>query len=176
MISSKILSNLTFERDAAKARRPSTLRWALYMFQSKFLIIAVLLMSSLPAHARGDVVLFGQGDMETMYQWEISNEKFNAQPSWSPTAGAPPLAINKAVEIADAWIKSKNPEIKKFSLSSVAFFASENWESQPSQRWYFRIEFHPIVSGQRLYGGQFIAVVLFDGTVVEPRAEKRGLK
>lgn len=146
------------------------------MPRTLYLIIAVLLTSPLSAHARGNVVLFGQGDMETMFQWEISSEKFNSQPSWSPTAGAPPLAINKAVAIADAWIKKKNPEIKKFSLSSVAFFASQNWEAQPSQRWYFRIEFQPIVSGHRLYGGQFIAVVLFDGTVVEPRAEKRGLK
>jgi len=140
-----------------------------------FSLLTILILSAFPrfAQAQGNVVLFGQGDMKTMYQWEVSSQKFSTQPRWSPSSGAPPLTIEKAVEIATEWIKKKNPEIKNFALTSVAFSVGQAWEAQPSERWYYRIEFQPIVGGQRLYGGQFIAVVLFDGSIVEPRAENR---
>ena len=35
-------------------------------------------------------------------------------------------------------------------------------------QWYYKIEFDPIIGGQMLFGSQFTAVVLLDGSVVEP--------
>lgn len=137
------------------------------------LIVAVCSVCPLAAHAQGEIILFGQGDMETMYQWEVPRQKFVAQPRWTPSSGAPPLAIGKAVEIAESWIKKKNPELKTFSVSTIAIAVSHTWDAQPQDRWYYKIDFQPVVSGQRLYGGQFVGVVLFDGSIVEPRAEKR---
>lgn len=119
-------------------------------------------------------MLFGQGDMETMYRWSVPRNRFVAQSPWTPAAGAPPLAISKAAEIAEAWIKAKNPEIKKFAVASIALTVGRTWGPESKDRWYYRIEFQPVVGGQRLSGGMFIAVVLFDGTVVEPRREGTG--
>jgi hypothetical protein len=135
-------------------------------------LLTVIAVWSPLAFAR-DITLFGQGDMETMYNWAVATEKFEAQPQWSPSAGSPPLSIAKAVEIADAWIKKQNPDVKRFAIASIALARADGWGASAAERWYYRIEFHPIVGGRRLYGGQFVAVVLFDGSVVEPRAEKR---
>ena len=136
-----------------------------------FLFVLTAAWSSL-ALAR-DVTLFGQGDMDTMYNWAVPSEKLEAQPQWSPSAGPPPLSIAKAVEIAETWIKKQYPEVRQFAIASVALGRANAWSSSTAERWYYRIEFYPIVGGKRLFGGQFIAVVLFDGSVVEPRAEKR---
>lgn len=151
---------------------PSNNCWAYTMF--RYLIAAVFFLG-LPttASAQSDVVLFGQGDTQTMYQWVVPWKKFVAQPQWTPSSGNPPLPIAKAAEVADAWIKKKNPDIKAFSISSIALAVSHTWHGKPEDRWYYKIEFQPIVGGQRLFGGQFLAVVLFDGTVVEPRPERR---
>jgi hypothetical protein len=120
-----------------------------------------------------DVSLFGQGDMDTMYTWAVPREKFDAQLQWSPSAGSPPLPIGRAVEIADAWIKKQNPDVRQFVVTSVALARADSWGSGAAERWYYKVEFQPIVAGRRLFGGHFIAVVLFDGSVVEPSAEKR---
>jgi hypothetical protein len=134
----------------------------------------LLLLLAWPSIATAnEVTLFGQGDMETMYNWAVSNEKLLAQPQWSPAAGPPPLPISKAVDLARAWMKKRHPDVKDFAIASVTLAPSNACCSGATERWYYRVEFYPIVGGQRLYGGHFIAVVLFDGTVVEPTAEKR---
>lgn len=125
-------------------------------------LLVALLLGTLPvaASAQSDVVLFGQGDTQTMYQWVVPWNRFVAQQRWSPASGNPPLPITKAAEVADAWIKGKYPDIKAFSISSIALAVSHTWQGEPQDRWYYKIEFQPMVGGQRLFGGQFIAVVL----------------
>ena len=136
------------------------------------LVAAICLVLPNAVFAQSDVVLFGQGDTQTMYHWAVPWKKFLAQPKWAPASGNPPLSIAKATEVAEAWIRKKNPDVKAFSVSSVALSVSHTWQGEPEDRWYYKIEFQPIVSGQRLHGGQFMAVVLFDGTVVEPQQER----
>ncbi|MBK7662762.1 MAG: hypothetical protein IPJ21_04275 [Sterolibacteriaceae bacterium] len=149
------------------------IRWGYLMRRLPFIAALVWILFPLSVVAQSEVVLFGQGDARTMYQWAVPQSRFVALPRWSPSAGTPPLPIGKAAEIADVWIKKKNSEIKSFSISSIAIAVGHGWGAEPQDRWYYRIDFQPIVGGQRLYGGQFIAVVLFDGTIVEPRAETR---
>jgi hypothetical protein len=138
-----------------------------------FLIWLVVAPAAI-AQARGDVTLFGHGEMNgPMYNWEVTTQRFEAQPKWLPTNPALPLTIPKAVDAAQTWIKKKNPEVKEFAVSSIAISPIGCCSSKSQDRWYYRIEFNPIVGGQPLFGGHFIAVVLFDGTLVEPRLEKR---
>jgi len=118
------------------------------------------------------VYLFGQGTSEgLMFGFEVSAERVEKLPRWSPSGAQPPLPIGAAVQAAEEWIKKRHAEIRQFEVSTVAL-SRVTWPGL-ADRWYYRIEFQPIVGGQRLYGGQFIAVVLFDGSVVEPRVERR---
>jgi hypothetical protein len=139
------------------------------------LCVMLFLPASVPlAQTRGDVTLFAQGAMNgPMHNWEITNQRFEAQPKWQPSNATLPLSIPKALELAEAWIKKKNPEVKTFAVSSIALAPMGCCSNSVQDRWYFRVEFNPVVGGQRLYGGQFIAAVLFDGSVVEPRIENR---
>ena len=138
-----------------------------------FVILGVL--GAVAAHAQSSrpVFLLGQGDMATMHNWEVPRKQYEALPTWSPADGSPPLAVNRALEIGSAWIKSRHPDIKQFDSLSLSFVRAGCCVSG-DERWFYRIDFQPVVSGQRMYGGQFIAVVLMNGTVVEPRIESRG--
>jgi len=108
-----------------------------------------------------------------MHNWEVPRKQYEALPRWTPADGAPPLAVNKALEIGSTWIKKRHPDVRQFDSSSLSFVRAGCCVSG-DERWFYRIDFQPVVSGQRMYGGHFIAVVLMNGTVVEPRSESRG--
>ena len=119
------------------------------------------------------VYLFGHGTAEgMMYEFSIAGDRAEKLPRWVPSNDPLPLPTGTAVQTAEAWMKARNPEIKQFELATVAI-AQMSYPSTLKDRWYYRIDFNPIVGGQRLHGGQFTAVVLFDNTIVEPRARKQ---
>lgn len=142
------------------------------------LVLAVTLLPLVAfAQPRGDVMLLSEGDTKTMQNWEVSRQKWAAQPKWSPaSSGPPPLAIAKAVEIGEAWLRKRHADVKQFFVASVALRLQSSFGPDTSEGWFYRLEFQPIVAGQRLWGGQFVAVVLFDGSVVEPRSEPYGVR
>jgi TonB family protein len=119
----------------------------------------------------GPILMTSQADADgTMYRWEISPARANGLVSWDPRTTAPPLSLEDAMKAGEAWLKQQNPEIKAFELSLVSLL-----HLRTPDRWYYRLNFDPIVSGRRLISaGAFVAVVLFDGSVVEPRVEKSG--
>ncbi len=137
-----------------------------------FVIFGVMGAFAANAQSSSTVFLLGQGDMTTMHNWEVPRKQYEALSKWSPADGSPPLAVNKALEIGSAWIKKRHPDVKQFDSSSLSFVRAGCCVSG-DERWFYRIDFQPVVSGQRMYGGQFIAVVLMNGTVVEPRPENR---
>jgi TonB family protein len=118
-------------------------------------------------------VASSRGQDGTMYTWEILQQRGNAQPTWDPaTMPTPPVSIADATKVADAWLKQQAPELKTFVLTSLTLFRMQPY--MWPDRWYYRLEFDPIVAGRRLSGaGNFVAVVLLDGSVVEPRVDKR---
>lgn len=119
----------------------------------------------------GPILLTTQADADgTMYRWEISPARANSLAPWDPRTTAPPLSLDDAMRTGEAWLKGQNPEIKAFELSLVSLL-----HLRTPDRWYYRLNFDPVVSGRRLIAaGAFVAVVLFDGSVVEPRVEKSG--
>jgi TonB family protein len=132
-----------------------------------------------PAAAAGAMILvtttFGQDG--TRYIYEIPGERANALPQWEPRlAPEPPLSMSAARKAAESWLTSRIPEIKTFEVSSL-FFAKvfQGLPTGPCRTvscWYYRITFDPVVGGRRLAGGSdFAAVVLIDGSIVEPRIE-----
>lgn len=88
-------------------------------------------------------------------------------PRWDPEGGKPaPLPVDVAVKKGKEWMKSKNPKMDDFKVRSIALVRI-GYSSLPD-RWYYKLEFDPIIADQPLFGAQFVAVVLLDGTVVEP--------
>lgn len=161
--------NLTVNTLMNTARRRLNLRLT-------WILCAVLFAFS-PAvlsQAGRNVTLFAQGAANgPMQNWEITPQQLEAQPKWQPSQSTLPLSIPKASEVAEVWIKKKNPEVNKFAIATIMLAPMGCCTNAVQDRWYFRIEFNPIIGGRQLHGGQFIAVVLFDGTVVEPRIESR---
>lgn len=135
--------------------------------RAALLILFTVLPVLASAQPRGDVFLLGEGDGKTMNRWAVAKPTWDAQPRWSPVA-APPLPMGKALELGEAWLRKRHPEVRQFAVASITLKPREAGEGE---RWFYRLEFQPVVGGQRLWGGQFVAVVLFDGTIVEPRAE-----
>jgi TonB family protein len=107
----------------------------------------------------------------TSYRWEIPRPTAVALAPWSPTASPVPLSIGDAAQKGEAWLRQRNQDIKAFEIANVNL--SRMQPTLMPDRWYYRLGFDPIVEGRRLVGGgKYVAVVLLDGTVVEPRVEK----
>lgn len=142
----------------------------------KTLAKAILLLALVPAvagaqHQRA-VFLQGEGRDNIMQRWEIARDKWQSQPRWMPTFDAPPpLTIAKAVELGEAWLRKRHPDLKKLVVSQVTLKGIAESGPGTTDGWFYRIEYQPVVAGKRLWGGEFVAVVLFDGTVVVPREE-----
>jgi TonB family protein len=109
--------------------------------------------------------------------YEVSEDRSNRLPPWDPqTRAEPPLSTGAAIRAAEAWLIARNPEIKAFEPSTVALMKASppNVSAGTCQRlecWYYRVTFDPVVSGRRLTGGNFVAIVLMDGSVVNPAGD-----
>ena len=124
------------------------------------------------AQPRGEVFLMGEGRDNVMQRWEVSRQQWQNQSKWTPTSGgAPPLEISKAIELGETWLRKRHADVNKLAVSSVTIRPQASSGPGVIEGWFYRIEFQPIVAGKKLWGGELVAVVLFDGTVVEPRAE-----
>jgi len=119
------------------------------------------------------VYLYAEGTPEVTYEYSMPLKRAEKLPSWVPGSGSPPLSIGAAVRTGEEWLKKRNPEIKRFDVSNVTIAKMMTYTPSFGDRWYYRISFDPVVAAQRLYGGQFTVVVLFDNTIVEPRVRKQ---
>jgi TonB family protein len=69
------------------------------------------------------------------------------------------------------WLTEQNPEVKTFDVASVTLTRGCCAFAQ-AERWFYQMYFDPVVAGRRLFGGtSFMAVVLLDGSIVEPRID-----
>jgi hypothetical protein len=135
----------------------------------------VLLLAIVPALSTAQptaITLMGEGRDNVMQNWEVSREKWRAQPKWNPSsAGPPPLSIAKAVDIAESWVRKRHTDVSKLAVAQVLLRTQSQSGAGVEDGWFYRIEFQPIVAGRKVWGAELVAVVLFDGTVVVPRTE-----
>jgi hypothetical protein len=101
----------------------------------------------------------------------ISEEQRKRSPTWNIESGEPPLSISKAVAAAKAWGKKTytrydDVRIHSVSLSPIGCFSVKD-------KWYYLVNFSPIIDGNSVYGSGYFAAVLMDGTVVGPVPVKR---
>ena len=152
----------------------SRLRDASRLKSMKTLAILMLAIASSFAAAQSQRAVFlqGEGRENIMQRWEVASEKWQAQPKWTPASDAPPpLAIPRAVELGETWLRKRHPDLKVLAVNQVTLKAQGESGPNTKQGWFYRIEYQPVVAGKRLWGGEFVAVVLFDGTVVIPKEE-----
>jgi hypothetical protein len=139
-----------------------------------FLLLNVflILISTCPAYGQtqGEVPLFTLQNEGKAIDYSISEARADKLPKWDPSQPTIPLQINEAVSKAQAWIKKKNPKIESFvpnhielgRVSYGRFFGL----------WYYTVGFDGVVGGQRMFGWGLQAVVLMDGSIVEPKPDK----
>lgn len=99
--------------------------------------------------------------------WEITAARANGLAVWSSNAGEPPLSLAQAMTTGEAWLATQVPDAKGFDLASASLT-----RLQPlllPGRWFYYLIYEPALPGQRLPGSSLAAVVLMDGSVVEPR-------
>jgi TonB family protein len=129
-----------------------------------------------PRPSAGAIVLTtanGQDGARSVF--EITIDRAAAQPRWVPLgATEPPLTIATAEKAAETWLLAGSPEVATLVLSGVSLFrtAARSLGQPPPECWYYRLTFDRMVDGQRVFGGaDLTAVVLLDGSIVEPRRE-----
>jgi len=132
---------------------------------------AVLLFVSIGARAQfgSQVDLFSYTDADGVSEkFVITPGRAEKIPKWEPARTPPPLSLEQAVAVADTWLKKKYPDVKAFSISRITI-AELSPRPTYANRWYYELDFDAIVGGKRGGGSRFMAVVLFDGSVVEPK-------
>jgi TonB family protein len=122
------------------------------------------------------IVVVEPGGTRSVY--EVSEERSSRLPQWDQHATPePPLSMRAAIQAAEAWLISRNRDIRAFEASNltlvrVAPAAVPDGVCRRVECWYYRLVFDPVVGGRRLSGsGAFTVIVLMDGSVFEPRIE-----
>lgn len=118
------------------------------------------------ASAPGRVSLFVDSASQTVF--DIPLERLASLPRWDdPTAGGPPLPSNQAAEIATNWIRQRQPGTTP-QLSDITLRSED---STNGRVWFYVARFSG--ASPDASRGPLAAVVLLDGTVVEPRGIAR---
>lgn len=104
----------------------------------------------------------------TEYQFCIKKDKANHLPKWSPIEELP-LATHEAARVATTWYRAKYPEAKTAQIQSVSI---QSLQETDKSHWYFSFFISTTDEAELKALGYAIpiAIVLFDGTVVDPKA------
>jgi protein TonB len=134
---------------------------------------ASLAVSSIAAaQPVGEVTVTSIGSPDgTVYVYAIGPARGDSIPKWDPLATPdPPLSFLQARVAAERWLASRTPQISTFELSNAFFGRGGRCGNDAC--WFYRMIFNPVLNGRTLVGGgpDFTAVVLLDGSIVEPRA------
>jgi TonB family protein len=111
--------------------------------------------------------------------FEITSERAALLPRWDQNiTPEPPLSASDARRAGERWLKVRNPHVQRFELVSLSLLqrGSETVSTQcggTTGCWHYRLTFEPMDGERHLPSGpDYIAIVLLDGTIVEPRIER----
>ena len=134
------------------------------------LLATLLAVVTMAKEGCDTIYLREMGDANgTYYKFATTSDVVLKLPSWDPSKEQLPLAITDALAIAKKWCLVSHPKFDDVVLGGIEI-EPIGWTTA-KDKWFFIFSFDPIIDGQRLYG-QFYAVVLMDGTVVEPKVSK----
>ena len=96
----------------------------------------------------------------------VNREQAIRVPEWHPEAGyPPPLDLKLAIELARDSVRNRYPQFQKYEVISIDI-AEVGREYM--DKWFYMIKFRPILEDQPVRLTGTVALVLMDGTVVEP--------
>jgi len=95
--------------------------------------------------------------------WEIDPVRASSLPHGNPDTETPSLTVVEAARIARAWLAGRNPQAQRLDLQSVSLSRVRRFAG--IDFWFYQLNFFGNDPAQP---GPFIAVVLPDGSVVQP--------
>ena len=134
-----------------------------------FILVLIFIFFLLPIHifASEEVHLGEHTDSDGIKsKYAVAESVVVKTPEWTGTTDNPPLQISKAVSIAKEWVKKKNPKLDDFQVSKLSI--QRIGCSSIKNRWYYEIDFQGILDGRTLFGPDFMAKILMNGTIIEP--------
>jgi protein TonB len=105
--------------------------------------------------------------LDTMSVWEITPALAARMPRWNLDASLPPLPIAQAMRMAREWVAERNPQAERLELQNLVL--SRLRRGPEIDFWFYQIDF--FATGTTPPGLIFKAVILPDGSFVEPRTE-----
>lgn len=121
---------------------------------------------------QGDTVYLPASKYGKALQWKVSSEKWRQVPNWTPGTGPVPLEAHAAAVAALRWINAQPwaSNFKGFDGVDLDSYPESSSPTNPTEtRWYYKLSFR-VKEGSKEYRLPRQAVVLLDGTVVEPTA------
>jgi hypothetical protein len=129
----------------------------------------LLLASAAQAQLRGScgaTPVLSTEDNGKRIELILNGDQVAKTAKWDPTKGEPPLSVSKAAAAALAWAKVKYKRYDSVQITEISLHQYSC--SELDEHWYYRIEFAPMMDGNKLFGSGNWAAVLMDGTVVGP--------
>jgi TonB family protein len=98
--------------------------------------------------------------------WQIEESRIAALPRWDPEAQPSPLPVPDAIRLAREWVRQRHADVSRFDLQYVTVQRPISATGTPL--WYYHLAFSGSRSATPQTGQVFPAIVLCDGSVVEP--------
>ena len=94
----------------------------------------------------------------------ILPDQIASTPEWTPGTGEPPLALSKAVQLAEQWAKNEYKRYDSVQVRNITL--SEYGCPEQKRHWYYTVYFAPVIDGNVLFGSGYFAAVLMNGSIV----------
>lgn len=105
-----------------------------------------------------------------VFDYRIAIERAKSLPDWEPQTGKPPpLRGDRAVATALDWMKKRAPEVERFAVFRIEL--SRVTYINRGVLWHYTVYADAVHGTRRIPALGMQAVVLLDGTVVEPIAD-----
>jgi len=99
--------------------------------------------------------------------YSVSAEALRKQPNWDPVTQEIPLSVHDAVKIATAWLNKQPRATKDQKLSSISLSCRSG--DSFKDKWVYMVFFTTGYDTDRWWEIPSTAIVLLDGSVVEPK-------
>ena len=131
--------------------------------------IAVVLAAAViaPATSPHEIVIrtMSSSDGQRL-QLAVTADQVATVHEWDPETGFdPPLGRELAIELARDSVRKRYPQFESFRVESIELARLP----MNSSRWFYVVKFAPFSDGQLFRSTGALAMVLLDGTVVEPQ-------
>jgi len=95
----------------------------------------------------------------------IPEKVISSQEKWNPTESEPPISIVMASQKIKEWAKEK---YSKYDNVNIAEISLADFRRRNQGYWYYKFDLVPMFDGRKVFHQASWAVLLFDGTIIEP--------